>query len=423
MRAVGAPSRFRRTAGPVRAARIFTLAAAVLAIGGGLVFAQDDFPPIGPSATIGTLGAARENGILKKTSAPLPAPAPAESRDKAVLTVASPAATVTPSSNAPASDAPAAEISAASGAVSTEPATAAAASAPSDGAPAADRTATPSAAAEASSVASAVPEEAASVPTPSGGSKTIVINGGAPVSGWTPVTPEPPANGATAGAADSGAPAPAALPDSAVSVSNGSTNVVQTIEPDEIPTGTTEIPQANQESGADSQNPQVANYEANQQMPLNEPQLHTLQEFMNEGVNASPLGVELEEGARRTKTGREVDGLLVVALQHGSPAERAGVQAGHRAAHDVAEGVAVAASLVFPPAVLAVPVIETVQFGENYDLIIGIDGNRVSNFMDFQDRLRDARPGETVYLNILRGGNRLQIPVQMPPPNLSKLQP
>ncbi len=59
---------------------------------------------------------------------------------------------------------------------------------------------------------------------------------------------------------------------------------------------------------------------------------------MNEGVNTSPLGVELQEGARRTKNGREIDGLLVVALQPGSPAERAGVQAGHREAHDVLEG-------------------------------------------------------------------------------------
>jgi S1-C subfamily serine protease len=90
---------------------------------------------------------------------------------------------------------------------------------------------------------------------------------------------------------------------------------------------------------------------------------------------------------------------------------------------DVLEGAAVAASLVFPPAVLAVPVIETIQLGENYDLIIGVDGNRVTNFMDFQDQLRDAQPGETVYLNILRSGKRLQVPVEMPPPSAAKLEP
>jgi hypothetical protein len=166
--------------------------------------------------------------------------------------------------------------------------------------------------------------------------------------------------------------------------------------------------------GVAPESSQVVNYEANQQMPLNVQRLHSLQEFMKEGVNASPLGVELEEGARRGRNGREIDGLLVVALQPGSPAERAGVQAGHRVAHDLVEGAAVAASLFFPPALFAVPVIETMQFGENYDLIIGVDGNRVANFMDFQDQLRDAQSGESVYLNILRRGKRLQLPVEMP---------
>jgi S1-C subfamily serine protease len=204
----------------------------------------------------------------------------------------------------------------------------------------------------------------------------------------------------------------------------------QTESPDQAPAGTTVIPSAGQQQAvqpgtgaAPSPGSQVVNYEANQQMPLNEPQLHSLQEFMNEGVNTSPLGVELQEGARRGRNGREIDGLLVVALQPGSPAEVAGVQAGHRAAHDVLEGAAFAASLVFPPAVLAVPVIETIQLGENYDLIIGVDGNRVTSFMDFQDQLRDAQPGETVYLNILRSGKRLQVPVEMPAPSAAKLNP
>jgi hypothetical protein len=198
-------------------------------------------------------------------------------------------------------------------------------------------------------------------------------------------------------------------------------------DPYAAPPGTTIIPPATPPPAVTGQdayanNPQLLNYEANQQMPLNEPQLHSLQEFMNEGVNASPLGVELQEGERRLN-GREVDGLLVVAVQPNSPAAQAGVQAGHRAAHDVLEGAAVAASLVFPPAVLAVPVIETIQLGENYDMIIGVDGNRVTNFMDFEDRLRDAQPGETVYLNILRSGKRLQVAVKMPPQSASNMYP
>jgi hypothetical protein len=419
MRAVGAPPRSSITAKSVHAAHVLALASAILVAGGtGLASAQDDLPPIGPSATIGTLGAARENGIVGKHDLAPGRTSPASAKETAAV-ADTPTAAATPSVDA-ASPEPRPEAVAASADSATAPSAAVPAVAPPLAAP----SATPSNSAEAAAAPTATPGAAATAPALPAGSETFVINDGAAASGWTPVGPEAPAKQMTAGApASAPAQAPIVPPDDAVSVSDGSTNVVQTVEPDEVPTGTTEIPQAAQETGVDAQNAQVANYEANQQMPLNEPQLHSLQEFMSEGVNASPLGVELEEGARRTRNGREVDGLLVVALQPGSPAERAGVQAGHRAAHDVAEGVAVAASLVFPPAVLAVPVIETVQFGENYDLIIGIDGNRVSNFMDFQDRLRDAQPGETVYLNILRSGKRLQVPVQMPPPNPSKLQP
>jgi C-terminal processing protease CtpA/Prc len=266
-------------------------------------------------------------------------------------------------------------------------------------------------------VASLPADAAASAATPAGDSRTSLINDGA------------------AGSTASGSAAPdtpaavAAAADAPAAATNAPTADEQSENPEVAPPGTAVIPSAGQEQaaqpepGAASPGSQVVNYEANQQMPLNEPQLHSLQEFMNEGVNTSPLGVELQEGARRGKNGREIDGLLVVALQPGSPAEVAGVQAGHRAAHDVLEGAAVAASLVFPPAVLAVPVIETIQLGENYDLIIGVDGNRVTSFMDFQDQLRDAQPGETVYLNILRSGKRLQVPVEMPQPSAAKLNP
>jgi PDZ domain len=309
--------------------------------------------------------------------------APAE--EEVTLTAASPAATATP---------PAAGLSAAPAA----PAVASAA------------TPTPAAAVPGAGVATTAPAAAASAkvgPAVATAASSTATPGGAASAGDAAVP-----------AGHSGEVAAAAVPAAAVDAAA----VNQSQSSEAVPAGTTIIPSAGDPT-QDFQNSQVLNYQANQQMPLNEPQLHSLQEFMNEGVNTSPLGVELQEGARRAKNGREVDGLLVVALQPGSPAERAGVQAGHREAHDVLEGAAVAASLVFPPAVLAVPVIETMQFGENYDLIIGIDGNRVTNFMDFQDQLRDALPGETVYLNILRAGKRLQVPVEMPSPSADKVNP
>jgi len=56
-----------------------------------------------------------------------------------------------------------------------------------------------------------------------------------------------------------------------------------------------------------------------------------------------------------------------------------------------------------------------VNTGESYDLIIGVDGTRVCDLLQFEDQTRGLRPGETVYLNIVRDGARLQIPVNLPP--------
>ena len=392
------------------------LAAGLLALSALAPALAQDEPPIGPSATLGTLSAARAAHLIAEPRA-----------------TASPAAAAAsaPDASAPAAGdaAGASTMVAASPTAMPSPPAAAAAAGPAPGM--ADATAA------AAAVASATPTPSLNASAAGGGPKTFLINDGTPPVGWTPVAPEPapsPALAGTSAPVGSAAAAASPAPTPALTVSNpppvhdtpsqanAGTEQVATVPPEDAPPGTAIIP-SGAEQQQEQQASQVANYEANQQMPIDEPQLHSLQEFMDEGVNASPLGVELEEGARRGRNGHEVDGLLVVALQPGSPADRAGVQAGHRAAHDVVEGAAVAASLVFPPAVLAVPVIETMQLGENYDLIIGVDGNRVTNFMDFQDQLRDALPGETVYLNILRNGKRLQVPVTMPPADASKLQP
>jgi len=392
------------------------LAAGLIALGAISPARGQEEAPLGPSATIGALGAASKASAREAST---PAATPADEEEVTLLPAPPADATAAPAD--PPAVAPADASGAASSAAAVPVAAASATATPASGG--AGTPAPPEAAAATATPAAAATAEASA---PAGGPKTFLINDGAPPgatsSGWTPVAPGAPASGAPAEPAAAAAAGAAATPIDAPAPGE------QSIAPDEAPLGTTVIPTASQQQAlqppAGSQGSQVINYEANQQMPLNEPQLHSLQEFMNEGVNTSPLGVELQEGARRTKSGREVDGLLVVALQPGSPAERAGVQAGHRQAHDVLEGAAVAASLVFPPAVLAVPVIETMQVGENYDLIIGVDGNRVSNFMDFQDQLRDAQPGETVYLNILRSGKRLQVPVEMPQqPSAAKLEP
>jgi len=186
---------------------------------------------------------------------------------------------------------------------------------------------------------------------------------------------------------------------------------------------TSEIPQSVPAQAADANtlpapspddNGQVINYEVRQDPQLIDPQLHSLQEFIDDGDESSLLGMELQEDSRKLASGEQADGLLVVAVTPGTPAALAGLHANQRTTHDVIEGAAVAAAMFFPPAIIVLPILDQVHMGESYDLIIGVDGARVCNLIDFEDQMRDVQPGEIVYLSIVRNGSRVQVPVNVP---------
>lgn len=141
--------------------------------------------------------------------------------------------------------------------------------------------------------------------------------------------------------------------------------------------------------------------------------------YTADGAFTSPIGVELEEGSRKLANGQEAQGLMVLEVTKGSPAATAGLHGYRHAAHSALQGVFIAAALFPSPfapiAMLALPVIELTHVGESYDMIIGVDGSRVTNYLDFTDRLHEARPGEIVYLSVLRDGKRAQLKVFVPP--------
>lgn len=184
-----------------------------------------------------------------------------------------------------------------------------------------------------------------------------------------------------------------------------------------LPPATTQIPQAIPTASSGEvtlSNGQIVNYEQSQNPDMDDLQIGSLREFMAEGNQTSPLGIELREARRKLSNGEEADGLLIVSVVNGSPAAKAGLRASQHTVHDILQGVAVAGALVFAPAVLAVPLVDQIHVGESYDMIIGVDGSRVTNFLDFEDRLRDMQPGEIVYLSIVRNGQRMQVPVNVP---------
>lgn len=151
-------------------------------------------------------------------------------------------------------------------------------------------------------------------------------------------------------------------------------------------------------------------------------QLKSLREYDTGAELSTSLGMQLIEDRRTLSSGEEADGLLVSGVKKGSPASEAGLHAYDNAKHSMITGVAMAGAMIFPPAILLIPALDYSAIGESYDLIIGVDGARVRNFLDYQDQTRDAQPGEMIYFSVVRDGKRLQITVTVPPgpPNLTQ---
>ncbi len=250
--------------------------------------------------------------------------------------------------------------------------------------------------------------------------------------GVTSSAPASPSSAATADnpspAADNSATAGAHTDQSSTPVVTTETVIVPATMPapayvkqgGNLPPSTTEIPQSGgppepgtAEIERNAIDAQAINYEAQPNPQEIDPQMRSLQDFINEGDESSPIGVDLREEQRKLNSGEVANGLLIIGVHDGSPAAKVGLHAYRRTARNVLEGVAVAATLFFPPAVLAVPLLDQANFGESYDMIIGVDGTRVSNFMDFEDSMRNLQPGETVYLSIVRNGDRMQVPVRV----------
>jgi S1-C subfamily serine protease len=130
-------------------------------------------------------------------------------------------------------------------------------------------------------------------------------------------------------------------------------------------------------------------------------------------IELSQLGIQVRDDRAKLKDGRAVRGVAVVDV---SP-NGAGTKAfeAHRTSRYIMGGalIVTAAALFFPPLIVPVLILACSGVGQSFDLIIGVDGNRVCNTFELVQAVQDTQAGDMVYLAVVREGRRIQIAVRV----------
>jgi hypothetical protein len=142
-------------------------------------------------------------------------------------------------------------------------------------------------------------------------------------------------------------------------------------------------------------------------------------ELPNEDYSVPALGLEVRSASGRVSAQLVVQGLAVVKVKPDSPAARAGLRALDDEPNRSREGLltlaAVLTGMVFPPVlyIWASSMNDENRVGNACDFIIGIDGERAAHVLDLDEELRASKPGDILYLNVMRRGKRVQVPVHL----------
>ncbi len=125
--------------------------------------------------------------------------------------------------------------------------------------------------------------------------------------------------------------------------------------------------------------------------------------------------------AVRSYLGQEQHGLEVVSVDPGSPAARAGLE-GPRPLTAVGAAGKTASTMLAPLNVIVEPLLrKTGSLGEGGDFIVAVDDHRVHSDLDLANELGQLKPGDTIYLTVIRWDphgkeKSVKIPVKLDAP-------
>lgn len=147
------------------------------------------------------------------------------------------------------------------------------------------------------------------------------------------------------------------------------------------------------------------------------PRIDSLRDYLNtsgQPFTIPQLGIAVHNGTARLQSGRFVDGVEVESLlERGTEAQDGPLEGPpYRGVSTVLIGASAVAAMFFPPAMIGAVIFGMTQ-SANGDLIIGVDGHRITNAFELAEEVAEDKTGDTAYVAIVRNGRRLQVPVRV----------
>jgi len=130
------------------------------------------------------------------------------------------------------------------------------------------------------------------------------------------------------------------------------------------------------------------------------------------------LGIAVQTIYTNDRPNGLVNGLEVVSVDQNSPAAIAGLH-GRTKMSSVGETGATVGALMAPLNLFVMPLLKkTGSLGQGGDLIVAIDDRRVANDFDLESELQSLKPGDVIYLTIVRPApdgsqQKMKLPIKL----------